>query len=67
MDQAIYVLFQTWLQTHPNNYLKKMLEKSKEQVRLLKQGGKVQYISKQQEPLSKDNDLGTIEVNPVHY
>ena len=43
-----------------------MLEKSKEEVRLLKQGGKVQNISQQQEPFSKDNDPGTAEVNHVN-
>ena len=63
MELATNVLFPTWLQAHPNSYLKKMLEKSREQVRLLKQGGKVQTVSKQQEPLSKGNDPRTAEVN----
>ena len=32
MDLATYVLFPTWLQTQPKSYLKKMLEKSREQI-----------------------------------
>ena len=66
MELATEVLSLPRLQAHPNSYLKKMLEKSREQVRLLKQGGKLQNINKQQEPLYKDNDPGTAEVTNVN-
>ena len=43
-----------------------MFRKSREQIRLLKQRGKLQDISKQQGPLYEDNDPGTAEVNHVN-
>ena len=43
-----------------------MLNKSREHIRLLKQGGKVNDISKQQGSLYEDNDPGTAEVNHVN-
>merc|ERR1712002_1018686 len=36
MELATEVLSLQWLQTHPNNYLEKLLNKSKEQIKLLK-------------------------------
>ena len=42
-----------------------MLEKSKEQVKLLKQGGKVQPVEEQQEILSEGDNSKTMKVNYV--
>ena len=67
MELATYIPSPDWLQTHPKNYLNKMLEKSKEQVKLLKQGGKVQTVDKQQEFPSEGDNPKTIEVNYVNY
>ena len=46
MELATDVLFPSWLQAHPNSYLEKMLNNSREQIWLLKQGGKVNNLSK---------------------
>ena len=43
-----------------------MIEKSKEQVKLLKQGGKMQNFNKQQEILSEGEDPKTTKVNYVN-
>merc|ERR1711942_179344 len=59
MDLAKEVLFPPWLQAHPNSYLEKMLNKSREQIRLLKQGGKLNDVSKYRVTLYEDNDPGT--------
>ena len=66
MTLATEVLFPPWLQVHPNNYLEKMLNNSREQIQLLKQGGKVNNLSKQQGSPYEDNDPGTGEVNHVN-
>ena len=44
MELATKILSPPWLQVHPSNYLKRMLNKSREHIRLLKQGGKLQNI-----------------------
>ena len=66
MDLAKEVLFPPWLQAHPNIYLEKMLNKSREQIRLLKQGGKLDSIGKQQRPLYEEIDPEVAKVNNVN-
>ena len=66
MDLANEVLFPPWLQAHPNSYLENMLNKSREQIRLLKQGGKLDSIGKQQGPLYEDNVPGAANVNHIN-
>ena len=59
MELATEVPSPQWLQTHPNNYLEKLLNKSKEQIKLLKQGGKLNNCKKQQEPPDKEVESET--------
>ena len=66
MDLAKEVLFPPWLQAHPNSYLEKMLNKSREQIRLLKQGGKLDSFRKQQEPLDEEIDSKAAKVNHIN-
>ena len=66
MTLATEVLFPPWLQVHPNNYLEKMLNNSREQIQLLKQGGKANNLIKQQGSLYEENDPGTVEANHVN-
>ena len=44
----------------------KMLNKSREQIRLLKQGGKLDSISKQQGPLYEELDPEAAQVNHIN-
>ena len=44
MELATDVLFPSWLQAHSNSYLDKMLNKSREHIRLLKYERKVMIL-----------------------
>ena len=67
MDLAKEVLFPPWLQAHPNSYLEKILNKLREQIKLLKQGGNGSHSGNQQNPLHKDFISETVEANHVNY
>ena len=59
LDKCVLVL--DWLQKHPIKYLDKMLKNLREQVKLLKQGGKVQPMEEQQKYLSEEVSVNYVE------